>query len=428
MGYAATMDVRHIPLLVWDQDNTKASRELVSHITSTYYFDHAGSCFGYDQVERALKRDRAKAALVIPPGFQERLGRGRTATVQAVIDGSDSNQALILQNYLSIIVQQQSADVVARRLSSLVSSRAPSSPGPMHSTRTLSRAASPPRAREDEPGLGLEPGADGSAAAGVESGRAASFSPSSLAPGPAGAGEQATPGPSAAVLGLAASIARMQEEGSLAVSPQPRVWYNPELRSANFMVPGVVVMVLLVITMMLTALAVVREKEVGTMEQVIVTPIKPWQFILGKLSPFVIIGFMEVTLVVLVAVLWFKVPFRGSMAGLYGYASLFLLTTLGGGLFLSTISNNQQQAMMAAFFIMFTMILLSGFMFPIENMPRPVQVFTYLIPMRYFLVIVRSLFLKGSGLVMLWDQALGLLVLGLAVIVLSVRRFGKTLD
>lgn len=367
MGYAATLDIKHIPLLVWDQDMTRESRELVSHITSTLYFDLAGRPGGYDEIEKAMRRGEATAALVIPPGFDRDLRSGRAARVQALIDGSDSNQALIAQNYLSIIIQMRSARIMSERLSMGASSAALSGSG-------------------------------------------------------VGAGQGA---PAAA---LSSRIERMVREGELAVAGWPRVWYNPELRSANFMVPGVVVMILLVITMMLTALGVVREKEVGTMEQVIVTPIKAWQFILGKLLPFVLIGFIEVTLVLVVAVAWFKVPFKGSVLALYGYSALFLLTTLGLGLFLSTISNNQQQAMMTAFFMMFTMILLSGFMFPIENMPRPVQWLTYAIPMRYFLVIVRSLFLKGSMLPSLWEQALGLLIIGVAVIGLSVRRFGKTLD
>ncbi len=371
LGYAATLDIKHIPILVWDQDNTRASRELVSHITSTLYFERAGTAHSYGHIEEQMQRGKAMAALVIPPGYQRMLGRDKPARVQAVIDGSDSNQARIIKNYLSIITRQQSAQALTRLLSSM---------GPAMLARGQSRD--------------LEK-------------------------------DSASPLPHVSLSPLLASI---QSEQGLAVSTEPRVWYNPELRSANFMVPGVVVTVLLVITMMLTALGVVREKEVGTMEQVIVTPIQPWQFIVGKLLPFTIIGFIEVTLVVLVAVLWFEIPFKGSMLALYGYAALFLLTTLGGGLFFSTISNNQQQAMMTAFFVMFIMILLSGFMFPIENMPRPVQWLTYLIPMRYFLVIVRSLFLKGSTLPLLWDQAAGLLVLGVVVVALSVKRFGKTLD
>lgn len=212
------------------------------------------------------------------------------------------------------------------------------------------------------------------------------------------------------------------------VSAETRIWYNPDLRSANYMVPGVVALILMIITTTFSAAAIVREKEAGTIEQILVTPIKPFQFILGKLLPFTIIGMVEVGLVLGVAVAWFNVPLRGSVALLFGLCGLFILTTLGLGLFVSTISRTQQQAMMTAqFFIFFPFLFLSGFTFPIDNMPPVIQTLTYGIPLRYFIEIVRGLFLKGVGLEVLWPQALALLIFGVGILGLSVAGFRKRL-
>ena len=211
------------------------------------------------------------------------------------------------------------------------------------------------------------------------------------------------------------------------VKPEVRVWYNPELRSRNFMVPGVLGLILMVMTMMLTAMAVVREKEAGTMEQLIVTPIRPLELITGKLLPFLIIGMIDVCLVLSVATFLFRVPLRGSVFLLFGMNLVFMLTTLGLGLFISTISRTQQQAMMTTVFFMMPMMLLSGFVFPIENMPKFFQAITFVVPMRYFFVIIRGIFLKGVGIAELWDQGAALLAFGTAILILSVLRFQKKL-
>jgi len=212
------------------------------------------------------------------------------------------------------------------------------------------------------------------------------------------------------------------------VVAETRVWYNPDLTSRNFMVPAVLALILMVITTIVTSMAIVREKETGTIEQIIVTPIRPWQLVVGKLVPFAMVGFVEISLVVTVAVFWFRVPLRGNVALLFVLSALFLLTTEGIGLFVSTVSHTQQQAMMTAvFFIMMPMILLSGFVFPIDDMPRAVQYLTYLMPLRYFLVIVRGVFLKGVGLDVLWPQVLALTAFGAAILGLAVMRFQKRL-
>jgi ABC-2 type transport system permease protein len=209
----------------------------------------------------------------------------------------------------------------------------------------------------------------------------------------------------------------------------PRVWYNPDLRSRWFYVPAILAMVLMLTTMIVPSMAVVREREIGTLEQLIVTPVRPWQLILGKLVPFAIIGFLDMLLVTALVVHLFGVPLRGSIFMLAALTLPFLMTTLGLGLLASTLVVNQQQAMMTSIFlIMVPMIYLSGLIFPIENMPRPIQVATYAIPLRYYNNIIRGIFLKGSGLGVLWPDALALLAFGAGALTLASFRFQKRLD
>ena len=213
------------------------------------------------------------------------------------------------------------------------------------------------------------------------------------------------------------------------IVPEPRIWFNPDLRSAYYMVPGVVALVLMIITMTLTSLGIVKEKEIGTLEQLMVTPIRSYELILGKLLPFTVIGFVDVVIVLAIARFWFRVPMVGAVPLVFALSGLFILTTLGLGLFISTVARSQQQAMLIAqFFFFMPFLFLSGFAFPIANMPRVIQWVTYVIPLRYFLEIVRGVFLKGSGLAELWTQALALLAIGATILTLSVLRFHKTLE
>jgi ABC-2 type transport system permease protein len=205
-----------------------------------------------------------------------------------------------------------------------------------------------------------------------------------------------------------------------------RVWFNSQLESRFFMIPGVLALLLLLVTANLAAMAIVREKELGTLEQLNVTPLRRWELIVGKLLPYGVIAVIDVLLVTAVAVFWFEVPLRGSFVLLLAMSLLYVVCTLALGLFISTISDTQQQAMMTAtFFFLTPMIYLSGFIFPIENMPRVIQYATYLIPLRYFLVIVRGIFLKGIGLDLLWPQAAALTVWGAVVLSLAVMRSRK---
>lgn len=212
------------------------------------------------------------------------------------------------------------------------------------------------------------------------------------------------------------------------VEAHTRVWFNPDLRSRFYFVPGVLVTIIMIVTISLTALAIVREKEIGTMEQLMVTPLRPVELMLGKTLPFALVGILQVFIVVSAALLVFRVPLRGNPLLLLACAFLYLMTTLGVGLFISTVSDTQQQALMAMFFFVVPAFMLSGFSFPIRNMPVVVQYLTYLDPLRYFMEIVRGIFLKGTGLSILWPQMLALGSYGIGVIAISAIRFRKTLD
>jgi ABC-2 type transport system permease protein len=213
------------------------------------------------------------------------------------------------------------------------------------------------------------------------------------------------------------------------ISPEIRVWYNPELKTRNFMVPGIVGLLLSMITLILTSLAVVKEKEIGTMEQLIVTPLKPYQIILGKLVPFVVLSFAAVTIILAAMYFIFGIPVKGEIWFLFFSSFLYILSTLGLGLFVSTISKTQQQAMMISIFaVMMPMIFLSGFAFPIENMPKSIQYISYIVPLRYFNDIIRGVILKGLGFADLWFNAVLLLLMGVAILFFSSMRFKSRLE
>jgi ABC-2 type transport system permease protein len=207
-----------------------------------------------------------------------------------------------------------------------------------------------------------------------------------------------------------------------------RVWFNPDLKSRNYFIPGVVVNIITLVTLMLTAMAIVREKEIGTMEQLMVTPIRPMELILGKTLPFVLVGLWDMMLVVAASLLVFHIPFAGNFGLLVVCTLLFLLTSLGAGLFISTISRTQQQAMMTTGLFFQPFFMLSGFSFPIRNMPASMQALTYINPVRYFMEIVRGIFLQGTGISTLWPQMVALAVFGVTILWLSVMRFHKQLE
>jgi ABC-2 type transport system permease protein len=340
-GYAANYEIRHVPTVVVDFDRTQESRELVSRFSSSPYFDVQRQLSDSRQVVDLLDRGDTVVALRINAGFSENLRKGQTAPLQVIVDGTNSNTALIASGYVSQIAQGFAQDYQQDRLQRI---------SPMLVERT-------PR-----------------------------------------------------------------------VQLEQRPWYNADLKSRWFFVPGVICSLTLVLVTTLTAFAVVREREIGTLEQIMVTPIRPVEFILGKTIPFFLIGLIDVALIATLGTLWFGVPFRGSLAVLFVGTVVFLLCQLGVGLLISTISSTQQQAMITAFFFIMPAITFSGFGFPISTMPQWLQRLTYLNPLRYFLVVVRGVYLKGVGLDILWPQLAGMATLALAVLTLSIFRFHKAMD
>lgn len=336
-GYAVTTDIKDVRTVVVNLDHTRQSRELEAGFTNSGYFTVIEHLDRPQAAVPLLDSGTAQVALEIPKNFAKDLANGKSASVQMMLDGTDSATASMVMGYTSGIIKRYSDDVMSRR-------------------RYL----------------------------------------------------------------LGAKF-----EGLPAVEDEPRVWYNPDLKSVNFMVPGILCMILLVTTMMMTSLAVVKEREIGTLEQLIVTPIKPMELVTAKILPFAAIGFVDVLLIVLVAKACFHVPLLGSLLLLLALTSAFLMTSLGTGLFISTISRTQQQAMMTSFFVMQPSVLLSGFLFPIDNMPRAVQALTYILPLRYYVTIVRGIFLKGSGMDVLWPQVAALLVFGTIILTMAVSRFRK---
>lgn len=339
LGYAATTDVRDVPVVVADADRSPSSRDLIARFEGSRNFSIVGVVSTTPEVEPYLQLGTAWLALSIPTGYGRDVGGGIPATLQLIADGSDSNSTTVALGYATSLIGGYAQEIVEAQRSALSAS-----------------ASSVPR--------------------GIE--------------------------------------------------PRIRIWFNPQLESRHFMIPGVLALVLLVVTANLASMAIVREKELGTLEQLNVTPLRRWELIVGKLLPYGAIAMVDVVLVVAVAVFWFEVPLRGSFALLLAMSLLYVLCTLALGLFISTISETQQQAMMTAtFFFLTPMIYLSGFIFPIENMPQVIQAFTYLIPLRYFLIIVRGIFLKGIGLKLLWPQAAALAAWGVIVLSLAVARSRK---
>jgi ABC-2 type transport system permease protein len=334
LGYAATTDIRDVPVVIADVDRSAASRELIARFEASPSFSVVSVVSGLNDVDPFLERGDAWMALAVPEGFGERIAAGDPQALQIIGDGSDANRATVSLGYAANLIAQYGQD--------LALARAPAA----------------------------------AAAAGIE--------------------------------------------------PRIRVWFNPRLESRDFMIPGVVALLLLVVTTNLSSMGIVREKELGTLEQLNVTPLRRWELIGGKLLPYAMIGLIDVVLVLAVAIFWFEIPMRGSLLLLFALTTVYLLTTLGLGLFISTVSATQQQAMMTTIFFFLTpMIYLSGFVFPIENMPGFIQPLTYVIPLRYFLIIVRSIFLKGVGLETLWPQALALTVWGIAILTLAIARSTK---
>ena len=339
IGYAVSTDVEHVRTAVYDLDNSRPSRDLTARFVRSGYFDVTERIGDDAQARKLLDRGDVSVVLHFQHGFAEDIRAGRTAKLQVLIDGADSNVAGIVVSYAVKIAAAYSEDILIER---------------------VERAFGP-----------------------------------------------------------AAKTGK--------IDLHTRAWFNENLESRNFFVPGVLMIVVALSTLLLTSMAVVREKEIGTIEQIMVTPITPAEFIIGKTIPFALIGLAQAVIVSLLGVFWFEVPIRGGVFLLLLATVLFLMNTLGTGLLVSTFSQTQQQAMMTTFLLFFPAMLLSGFAFPIANMPQVVQWMTLVNPLQYFLVIVRGIFLKGIGLEILWLQMVPLLIMGIALLWLAALRFHKTL-
>jgi ABC-2 type transport system permease protein len=339
LGYAATNDVRNVPLAVFDQSFSPESRALLDAYRAADYFSVAHVVGSEAEMQTLIERGQAKAGLIIPPDYAAQLKNGN-AQVAFILDGSDPTVASTALSAAQLIGQSHATGVMAEKIS--------------------------------------------------RNGQNFKVKP--------------------------------------AVEVRTTVWYNPDLISAYFMIPGVIGMILFAITAILTATAVVRERERGTIEQLIVTPIRSWELVIGKILPYTLLALFDTVEIIAVGHWWFGVPVRGSLTLILLLSSLFLLSGLGVGLFASTIANTQQEAMLTVWMTLLPSIFLSGFFFPIDAMPTVLQWISYAMPLRYYLNIIRVLLLKGVGLGAIMNDVVALTIFGVVIMGAAALRFRKRLD
>jgi ABC-2 type transport system permease protein len=340
MGYAATNDVRNVPMAIYDQDRGPAARRLLDAYRVADYFNLAYDVDSEEDLHELLDSGEARAALIIPPDYSSRLNDEGSAQVAFILDGSDPTVASTSLSAAQMIGQEHATEILAEKVEQL--------------------------------------------------GRSALIDP------------------------------------PLEVHSQ--VWYNPDLISAYFMIPAVIGMILYALTSILTASAIVRERERGTIEQLIVTPIRPWELVVGKILPYVMLAFLNMLEVIAIGSWWFGVPVRGDLGLILLLSALFLLSSLGIGLMASTIANTQQEAMLIVWMLLLPAIFLSGFFFPLEAMPKILQWISYIYPLRYYLMIIRSLMIKGVGVWVLRNEIIALTIFGVSIMTLAAMRFRKRLD
>lgn len=340
-GYAATLEIKHVPTAIVDYDNSQVSRDFISRFQGSRYFDIRKRLSDRRQIQEVIDGGEVTMAIQINAGFAQNIRKGQTAHVQVIVDSTNSNTALVGLGYVNQVASDFATD---------------------YQKESLERTS--PFMFTQMPKIVLD----------------------------------------------------------------KRPWYNTDMSSQWFFVPGVIGNLVLVIVVTLTAFAVVREREIGTLEQIMVTPIRRAEFILGKTIPFFIIGLFDATLISMVGTLWFKVPLRGSIGVFAVGTVLFLLCVLGIGLFISTVSMTQQQAMVTGFFFIMPSIIFSGFGSPISSMPEFMQLLTYVNPMRYYQTILRSVYLKGVGFDVLWPHMAAMAIIGVTMLTVSVLRFRKSLE
>lgn len=338
-GYGVNLDQKHIQIVVWDQDASQQSQNLLKQFQANEYFDIVRVVNDPKSVSRALDDGTARMAIIVPWDFSRRLSHGDSVAVQALVDATDDNSANLAIGYANAVVQGYSARVQVEL--------------------------------------------------------------------PSGAGEHT---------------------GAMPVSVQTRTWYNEELESSAFIIPGVLALVMTVIGAFLTSLTIAREWERGTMEQLISTPVTAMEIVLGKLVPYFVLGFADTGIAFVIAVFWFRVPFRGSLLTFAASSALFLTAVLSLGFLISVLAKSQfaasQIALIATFLPAF---LLSGFLFAIEQMPLVLQWITRVFPARYYVSALKKIFLKGSPAVMLAGELIPLAVFSLVLVLLSTRAFHKRL-
>jgi ABC-2 type transport system permease protein len=340
-GYAATFEVYHVSTAVLDLDRTQESRELIARFTSSNRLNIVKRAQTQEEIDAVIDRSDAAVALVIHASFANLLRKGQGAPLQVLVDGTNSNTALIALGYINTIAGQFSQDYV---------------------TDLAERT-------------------------------------------------QGTKG---------------MKQVQVMIAQRP--WFNPDFNGRWFFVPGVIATITLVMVVNLTAFAVVREREVGTLEQIMVSPIRPAEFILGKTVPFFVVGLGIVGLVTIVGIFWFQIPFVGNPLVFAFGAMLYLLSLLALGLLISTLCSTQQQAFATNFFVINPLFTLSGFSFPISSMPDVLQWLTYLNPLRYFLIVIRGTFLKGIGVGILWPDLLAMAIIAACLLAVSILRFQKSLE
>ncbi len=335
-GFAINTDVKHLPTIVFDQSLQQEGRDLLSSFTASEYFDVKYIANSYREVNDHIQQGKAKVGIIIPPDMTANIKHGRSASVQVIVDASDSMAASSAISTAQLIGQIKSQEILFSRI-------------------------------------------QGNTGQKVE----------------------------------------------LPYDIRIRPWYNPDFVSAFYMVPGILGVVLTMTMVMITSMAIVRERERGTLEQLIVTPMKSHELMLGKIIPYIFVGYIQVTLALIVGILVFDLPIRGSLLLLYGLTSIYIIASLALGILISTIARTQMQAMQMSFFVFLPSILLSGFMFPREAMPKFFWALGHIIPLTFYLEILRGIVLKGIGIQFLWSQIFGLCVFIFVALTISIMKFQK---
>ncbi len=344
-GYSVNMDVSEVGMVLLDFDKTSESRAFAERFTSSGYFILKKSVLSQLDIDRSLDSGECEFALIIEKNFGRNIKTGKKASVQTVIDGTDSSRAGIIVSYVNQIVLLFSEELFLKKIALLAYPR----------------------------GMEMRP--------------------------------------------------RVRQ-----IAMEERMLFNQELSSRNFFLPGVLVLLLGLVTVLLTAMSVVKEREVGTIEQIIVSPVRPLEYIAGKMLPFAFVAFVDICIISAIITLYFSVPFNGNLFVLLAGGIAFIFSSSSMGLFISTVSRTQQQAMLSTFLFFMPAILFSGFIFPIYSMPEAIHYLTYANPFRYFIEIVRGVFLKGTGFAFLWKDIGRLLLIGILLFYFSARRFSKGLE